>query len=433
MTRVDAGAIQFTGDVLAAWPAEGLDLPWGVGFNGNVWLTDPLEEGDICGFADACTIHEFDRDGVPGTVLDAPWATGEEWPADMAFDADRGLLWTVHVGGDNGLYGIDPADGSVEQVITGDPWSDISQRGVAYDGDEDAFYVGGWNEGVIYKVAGPSWPTPGETLSSCLPADPSISGLAWNPSFDLLWMATNSEFDDIFLLDPTTCEILSAVFHPEPGGNGAGLELDAGGNLWTVSQNGGTAYLLESGLPVFSDAPWLTVAPEAGNVPVDGTANLSVEVDSTGLAPGTYRADVVVLTNDPDASAVPVPVKLVVPAYQQGINAGGPGYTAAERHPLPARPRVGRGKLRVVRSERRPPDDRRDLRDERRRALPGRARGDAQLPVRRPRWRACTRFSCGLRRSSTRRSSSGCSRSSWRTSPCSSTSTSTGESALGMP
>ena len=327
-TRVDAGAIQFPGDVLAAWPAEGLDLPWGVGFNGNVWLTDPLEEGDVCGFADACTIHEFDRDGVPGTVLDAPWATGEEWPADMAFDADRGLLWTVHVGGDNGLYGIDPADGSVEQVITGDPWSDISQRGVAYDADEDAFYIGGWNEGVIYKVAGPSWPTPGETLSSCLPADPNISGLAWNPSFDLLWMATNSEFDDIFLLDPTTCEILTAVFHPEPGGNGAGLELDAGGNLWTVSQNGGTAYLLESGLPVFSDAPWLTVEPEAGNVPVDGTANLSVEVDSTGLAPGTYRADVVVLTNDPDASAVPVPVKLVVPAYQQGINAGGPGYTA---------------------------------------------------------------------------------------------------------
>ena len=91
----------------------------------------------------------------------------------------------------------------------------------------------------IYKSPVRPGRRPARRSSSCLPADPNISGLAWNPSFDLLWMATNSEFDDIFLLDPTTCEILTAVFHPEPGGNGAGLELDAGGNLWTVSQNGG--------------------------------------------------------------------------------------------------------------------------------------------------------------------------------------------------
>ena len=326
--RVDAHALEFPGDILAAWPTEGLDIPWGVGFTGNVWLTDAFEEGDLCGFVAGCTIHEFDPDGTPtGTVLDAPWVDGEEFAGDMAFDPERGVLWTVHVGGDNGLYAIDPADGSVEQVITGDPWSDISQRGVAYDADEDAFYIGGWNEGVIYKVAGPSWPTPGETLSSCTPADPNISGLAWNPSFDLLWMATNSEFDDIFLLDPTTCEILSAVFHPEPGGNGAGIELDANGNLWTVSQNSGTAYLLESGLPVFSDAPWLRVSPTAGEVPVGDSQALTLRLSSRGLAPGVYRADVVVMTNDPDASAVAVPVTLVVPAYEVGVNAGGAGYT----------------------------------------------------------------------------------------------------------
>jgi subtilisin family serine protease len=326
-SRVDAGAIQFPGDVLAAWPTEGVDLPWGVGFTGNVWLTDPIAEGDACGFVDGCTIHEFDTDGVPGTVLDAPWASGEEWPADMAYDADRGWLWTIHVGGDNGLYAIDPADGSVEQVLTGDPWSDISQRGVAYDGDEDVFYIGGWNEGVIYKVAGPSWPTPGETLSSCLPADPSISGLAWNSSFDLLWMATNSEFDDIFLVDPTTCDLLSVIFHPEGGGgNGAGIEVDAGGNLWTVSQNSATAYLLGSGLPVFSNVPWLKVTPTEGEVGVNGSQALTVRVRSHGLAPGVYGGDIVVLTNDPDAAAVSVPVTLVVPAYQLGVNAGGKAY-----------------------------------------------------------------------------------------------------------
>ena len=327
--RVDARALEFPGDILAAWTTEGIDLPWGVGYTGDVWLTDPLEGGDACGFVDGCTVHEFDTEGVPGAVLDAPWASGEEWPADMAFDAGRGWLWTVHVGGDNGLYAIDPADGSVEQVLTGDPWSDISQRGVAYDADEDVFYVGGWNEGVIYKVAGPSWPTPGETLSSCLPADPNISGLAWNPSFDLLWMSTNSEFDDIFLLDPTTCDILSVLFHPEPGGNGAGIETDARGNLWTVSQNGATAYLIESGLPVFSNVPWLRVNPGSGTVAPGASQALALRLNSDGLLPGVYRADVVFKTNDPDASVWPVPVTLVVPAYELGVNAGGSGYTAA--------------------------------------------------------------------------------------------------------
>ena len=323
---VDAREVQFPGDVMAAWPTDGVEVPWGVGFTGDVWLTDYLEGGDACGFVTGCTIHEFAEDGTSGAVLDAPWA--EAFVGDMAYDPDRGWMWAVHVGGDNGLYAIDLADGSVQQVITGDPWSDISQRGVAYDAASDTFYVGGWNEGVIYHVAGPSWGTPGETLSSCTPADPNISGLAWNPAFSLLWMATNSEFDDIFLVDPATCDILNAIPHPEPGFSGAGIELDAGGNLWTVAQNSATAYLIESGLPVFSDAPWLTVTPESGDVPIDGSTNLSLEIDSTGLAPGTYRAEVVVLTNDPDASAVPVPVTLVVPAYQRGINAGGPAYTA---------------------------------------------------------------------------------------------------------
>ena len=204
----------------------------------------------------------------------------------------------------------------------------MSQRGVAYDAASDTFYVGGWNDMVIYHVAGPSWDTPGETLSSCAPADGAIAGLAWNPAFSVLWMSTNSEADLIYVVDPATCEILNALPHPEPGFNGAGIELDNAGNLWTVSQNSATAYLIESGLPVFSNAPWLSVTPQSGTVPIDGTTDVSVRVSSFGRDPGVYRAQVVFLTNDPDASAVPVPVTLVVPAYQRGINAGGPGYAA---------------------------------------------------------------------------------------------------------
>ena len=34
-------SISAVGDVLASWPTVGLDIPWGVGFDGTVWLSDP--------------------------------------------------------------------------------------------------------------------------------------------------------------------------------------------------------------------------------------------------------------------------------------------------------------------------------------------------------------------------------------------------------
>ncbi len=279
----------------------------------------------MCSLTGVCTDTQFTPAGDPTGAAFA--TTFGDWPADMAFDRTRNLIWQVSVGGDNGIYGLDPADGSVEQAITGSPWSDTSQRGLAYDPVTDVFYIGGWNEGIVYRVAGPSHPTPGETLGQCQPADPSISGLAWNGSFGMLWEATNSESDTIYLIDPETCAASLALPHPSGGGgNGAGIELDAVGNIWTVSQNTGQAFLIESGLPLFSDVPWLSVNPETGTVaPGDSTA-VDVHVDATGLEPGAYRAVLVVQTNDPDLGSVQVPVELLVPAYQQGINAGGAAY-----------------------------------------------------------------------------------------------------------
>jgi hypothetical protein len=301
------------GDVLKSWPT-GMSLPWGVNFNGDVTLSDPIDLKDVTFDADGSRKSEF------GTTFG-------EWAGDMAWDAGRGLIWQVAVGGDNGIYGLDPTDGTIEQTITGSPWSDTSQRGLAYDPANDTFYIGGWNEGIIYHVAGPSWPTPGEVIDACSPPDPNISGLAWNPSFGMLWEATNSETDSIWLVDPTTCEGIRSFDHPDPGFNGAGLEMDQIGNLWTVSQGSGKAYLLESDLPNFSDVPWLAISPTDGTVAPGGTTDISVSVDSTGLTPGVYRALAVVLTNDPDHANYQVAVTLVVPDYQQGINAGGDDYT----------------------------------------------------------------------------------------------------------
>ena len=308
-------AILADGDVLQSWNA-GMTSPWGVGTTGDVWLSD---------FNDLINA-QFTTGGTRLNTFPVP--TTGVWAADMAYDAGRNLIWQVNVGGDNGLYGFNPADGSLAQVITGDPWTGISQRGVAYDGAADVFYVGGWNEGIVYRVAGPSWPNPGETLSQCSPADGGISGLAWNSSFNLLWEATNSDTDTIYLLDPGTCDTLRALPHPDGGGfGGAGLETDVVGNLWTVGQNTGNAYLIESGLPNFSDVPWLAVDPTAGTIDPNGSQALTVSVDTTGVASGVYHAIVVIQTNDPDHANIQVPVTLVVPAYQQGVDVGAGSFT----------------------------------------------------------------------------------------------------------
>ena len=226
-----------------------MTLPWGVAYSGDVWLGDPIDLIDAHFTAAGERLGEFGLDGLA------------DWGADMAFDRGRNLIWQVNVGGDNGIYGLDPSDGSVVQVITGSPWSDSSQRGLAYDPVADVFYIGGWDQGIVYRVAGPSHPTPGETLSQCSPPDPNISGLAWNGPFGMLWEATNSDTDTIWLIDPVTCDATRGIPHPDGGGfGGAGIELDAVGNIWTVGQNSLDAYLVESGLPAFVDVPWLSRA-----------------------------------------------------------------------------------------------------------------------------------------------------------------------------
>ena len=249
-----SAGLAFEGDVLAEWDT-GMSAPWGVGYS-----PDLVTLSDFTDVLDAQFTTTGDRTGE----FDLPWAA--EWAADLAWDAGRGLLWHVNVGGDNAIYGIDPTDGSVVETVSGPGWTDISQRGLAFDETTDTFYIGGWNEGIVYHVAGPSWSEPGATLDSCSPEDPNISGLAWNPAFRKLWEATNSESDDIWLIDPDTCETEGWVPHPDPNFNGAGLEIDAVGNLWTVSQGSQKAYLIESGLPTFSDVPWLQVTPEDGVV-----------------------------------------------------------------------------------------------------------------------------------------------------------------------
>jgi len=61
-----------------------------------------------------------------------------------------------------------------------------------------------------------------------------------------------------------------------------------------------------------ADVPWLRVSNTDGVTPAGGSSEVTVLVDSTGLAPGVHEAHLCVTGNDPDRPLVGVPVTVTV-------------------------------------------------------------------------------------------------------------------------
>ncbi len=87
---------------------------------------------------------------------------------------------------------------------------------------------------------------------------------------------------------------------------------------------------------IADDASWLWVVPASGTVAPGASRTLTVRVDATGLDPGVYEGTVRITTNAGRQPVIDVPVTLVVPAYRQGVNAGGGAYTDANADPWAA-------------------------------------------------------------------------------------------------
>ena len=303
------------GDVITSWNS-GLGLGWGVGFNGfvnNVWISDPSYIGG--GTNDNVA---FGTDGTPtGGAIDIS-NTGGLWIGDETFNTRTGMLWGVNVGGDNCLAEMDP----VNQVVTGNeicgPWG-ISQRGVAYDGATDTYFVGGWNEGVVYHIdgSGALIDSAQLNLGNCGVSSACISGLAFDPSSGhLLVMQNQPGSTPIAVLDANNGYTLlgSIAISGFTDFGGAGMDFDCLGNLWLIDQNTQTVYEIESGEPPScgGDIPWVSEDPTEGTVPADGgTLPVAVTFDSTGLFPGLHQAQFIFTTDTPYQVA-PVGLNLTV-------------------------------------------------------------------------------------------------------------------------
>ena len=70
---------------------------------------------------------------------------------------------------------------------------------------------------------------------------------------------------------------------------------------------------LDEGLAC-ADAAWLSVNPISGDVPVGSSLSVTLTFAATDLEIGTYRANLIITSNDPDEAQITVPVTLQVAA-----------------------------------------------------------------------------------------------------------------------
>jgi hypothetical protein len=109
------------------------------------------------------------------------------------------------------------------------------------------------------------------------------------------------------------------------------LTLGGAGNSATVGMQNATgtvglqvaynATYLHNNLAIkFSALPeWATVTPSAGSIPAGGSADLTVNLDSSGLSLGVHTGMVRILSNDLANPEVQVPLTMTVQDYISGV------------------------------------------------------------------------------------------------------------------
>ncbi|KPL05534.1 MAG: hypothetical protein AMJ73_00295 [candidate division Zixibacteria bacterium SM1_73] len=129
--------------------------------------------------------------------------------AGMAYDHSRGLFYQVEVGTPGGIFAWDPITCSLEYPPCSlVPWA-LPQRGIAYRPDEDVIYVGGWDEGIIYKTTPPPYCELIDTFDmNWHPYLGKISGLAWDDDYGGLVIASKAVPDYLGKIDFENKELI---------------------------------------------------------------------------------------------------------------------------------------------------------------------------------------------------------------------------------
>ncbi|MCK4961916.1 MAG: hypothetical protein KAS19_05490, partial [Anaerolineales bacterium] len=242
--------------VVDSW-STGLPHPWGVGSETNLWVSDAVGSPGM--------VYEYSWGGTATGNSFNSMSGGATWMGDLSEWYTPGEIAILAVGGTNEIYTFTVPGGTPITSI-GDPvWTGISQRALTYDPHNHTFWLGGWNTGIIWEVDANT----GAVLRQFNPADASISGLAYDWQSNLhptpvLWLATNSPSDYIYMLDAD---------NPQPPPEG--YDFETGWQGWTNTN--GQAFPAGWGV-MESDykATW--------QLPESGDSSMWIDSDAAGSA-----------------------------------------------------------------------------------------------------------------------------------------------------
>jgi hypothetical protein len=190
--------------VVTSWSA-GLPHAWGVGSEANLWVNDALGMPGMT--------YEYTWGGTPTGNSFPALSGGASWMGDMSEWYTPGEIAILAVGGTNMIYTFTVPGGTPTGSI-GDPvWTSISQRALTYDPYNHTFWLGGWNDGIVWEVDANT----GAVLRQFTPADDMIAGLAYDWQSTLhptpvLWLTTNTLSNYIYMLDADNPNPAPAAF-----------------------------------------------------------------------------------------------------------------------------------------------------------------------------------------------------------------------------
>ncbi|MBN1148433.1 MAG: carboxypeptidase regulatory-like domain-containing protein [Anaerolineales bacterium] len=296
------------GQVIRSWEVGGAASLWAAAYDGNddaVWVSSPspVWNGDD-------HIYQFTPEGLASGLSYLHTAPHISGPADLAYNWNTSMLWIMNVntGVANCIYEIDPQSGYTGQSICPESASGFanSQRGLAYDPQTDTWFAGGWNDLMIYR-----FDSQGNILSS-VNTGLAISGLAYNPDTQHLFVMVNDSPNLVYVLDVADDYKAIGQFSPSEGFgdySGAGLEIDCQGDLWAVDQKLARVYLFASGESASLcryDLPWLSLEPVTATVGALAQQSVTATFDASLQVidqPGVYRGRVRIAEDTPYPSA----------------------------------------------------------------------------------------------------------------------------------
>jgi len=258
------------------------------------------------------TIFRYELDGTFVEQFTIPGFSGSL--RDMTYDGE------YFYGSPNTtvIYILDLANEAlIGQINT----SVATIRSIAYDADNDAFWVGsGWSPAQLQLVD-----RQGTTIQSLPTTVSSISGLAWENVSDggpYLWAFTQPASNNILnQIDMTTGSSVQTfdiatlgILAPDSISGGLHITDQLVDGMWTFLGNcqNDVIFVLELG---DSFPPWVSVDPNSGTIPGNDDMIIDVTFDPADWDPGIYNANLVINNNSLDSPVI-VPVSMYLDATQ---------------------------------------------------------------------------------------------------------------------